>query len=111
MRSAHPAHSRPAALRGAALVTLLACLLLGGPGSALAQSQDEYVVKQGDTLLAIANSQRTTVDELLQANGLSRTSLLSLGQVLKIPRPAPAVAEPAPVPPEPAVAVEEPAPA
>jgi LysM repeat protein len=92
-------------------LTLLYSLLLGGVVSALAQSQDEYVVKQGDTLLRISQSQNTTVDELLQANRLSRTTILSVGQVLKIPRAEPPVTEATAAAPEPAPVAEIPAPA
>ena len=45
---------------------------------------DEYIVKKGDTLYAIANKYDTTVDNLKSINNLT-TDLLSIGQVLKIP--------------------------
>lgn len=45
---------------------------------------DEYIVKKGDTLYAIANKYDTTVDNLKSINNLT-TDSLSIGQVLKIP--------------------------
>lgn len=43
-----------------------------------------YVVKSGDTLYAIAQKYNTTVNKLLEYNNLN-SSLLSIGQKLKIP--------------------------
>ena len=43
-----------------------------------------YLVKSGDTLWSIAKTFNTTVDELKKENGLT-SSLLSIGQTLKIP--------------------------
>ena len=43
-----------------------------------------YTVKSGDTLWSIAKTFNTTVDELKKENGLT-SSLLSIGQTLKIP--------------------------
>lgn len=45
----------------------------------------EYVVKSGDSLYLIANRYNTTVNELKSLNNLT-SNLLSIGQVLKIPR-------------------------
>lgn len=44
----------------------------------------EYTVQKGDTLYSIAKKYDTTVDKLMELNGLS-SNLLSIGQVLKIP--------------------------
>ena len=44
----------------------------------------DYTVQEGDTLSGIAETYGTTVDELMQANGLSNTSIL-IGQTLVIP--------------------------
>ncbi len=44
-----------------------------------------YSVKKGDSLYAIARTNNTTVDEIKKINNLSN-NLLSIGQVLKIPR-------------------------
>ena len=43
-----------------------------------------YTVKSGDTLYGIARNYNTTVNELMMLNNLT-TSVLSLGQVLKLP--------------------------
>ena len=45
----------------------------------------EYVVKSGDSLYIISQRYNTTVDELKKLNNLS-SNLLSIGQVLKIPK-------------------------
>lgn len=47
---------------------------------------DEYVVKKGDTLSAIAKKFGTTVEELAKTNGIKNVNLISVGQVLKIPK-------------------------
>lgn len=46
--------------------------------------ENSYIVKSGDSLYKIANNLNTTVSELMNLNNLSST-LLSVGQVLKIP--------------------------
>ena len=56
-----------------------------GPSESGPASSSEYTVAQGDTLTKIASRTGTSVDELLRANGLSRTSVLKIGQVLRIP--------------------------
>lgn len=43
-----------------------------------------YTVKSGDTLYSIARAYNTTVNELMSLNNLT-TSVLSLGQVLRVP--------------------------
>ena len=48
------------------------------------QSNNEYIVKSGDSLYSIANKYNTTVSELKSINNLT-SNLLSIGQVLKIP--------------------------
>lgn len=60
-----------------------------------------YTVVQGDTLLAIANAYDVTVDDIVNANGLSDPSKLSIGQTLIIPLPGSA-----PQPTTPATAAE-----
>ncbi|MBF4561121.1 LysM peptidoglycan-binding domain-containing protein [Microbacterium sp. VKM Ac-2870] len=63
-----------------------------------------YEVTAGDTLWAIADAQGTSLDALLQANGLSRDAIIYPGQVLTVPASAATlVATPA--------AVQTPAPA
>lgn len=46
--------------------------------------ENSYIVKSGDSLYKIAQNLNTTVSELMNLNNLSST-LLSIGQVLKIP--------------------------
>lgn len=45
----------------------------------------EYRVRQGDTLSGIADKHRVSLSALKNANGLSRRSVLRVGQKLKIP--------------------------
>lgn len=45
---------------------------------------DVYTVKAGDTLYSIARKFNTTVNELIETNGLTNT-ILSIGQQIKIP--------------------------
>lgn len=48
-------------------------------------SSNRHVVRQGETLWSIARSHGTTMDRLANLNGISRSSTLSIGQVLSIP--------------------------
>ncbi|XOF33162.1 MAG: transglycosylase SLT domain-containing protein [Candidatus Electrothrix sp. YB6] len=48
----------------------------------------EYKIKEGDTLIAIARKFKLSVQELMQANGLSGKAIIRCGRTLKIPRPA-----------------------
>ena len=48
-------------------------------------SSNTYMVKKGDSLYKIAQNYNTTVSELMTLNNLSN-DLLSIGQVLKLPR-------------------------
>lgn len=50
----------------------------------LGTTTSTYTVKSGDTLYSIARDYNTTVNELMSLNNLT-TSVLSLGQVLKLP--------------------------
>ena len=50
-----------------------------------APSYTEYPVKPGDTLFSIARKYDTSVDEIRQANGMSASSTLKSGKILKIP--------------------------
>ena len=46
---------------------------------------DQYTVKSGDTLGNIAQKYGITLEALMQANGLNKSSILTVGMVLKIP--------------------------
>lgn len=48
-------------------------------------SYETYTVKSGDNLYSIANRYNTTVNEIKELNNLS-SNLLSIGQILKIPK-------------------------
>ena len=45
-----------------------------------------YIVQRGDTLWGIANRYGTTVEALVQINGISNPNLIYVGQKLLIPR-------------------------
>ena len=51
--------------------------------SSLSNTGNIYIVKKGDSLYKIAQNYNTTVDNLMKINNL-RTTLLSVGQVLKL---------------------------
>ncbi len=46
---------------------------------------DDYKVVAGDTLYSISRKNEITVDELRSMNGLSQTTVLKIGQILKVP--------------------------
>lgn len=46
---------------------------------------DEYIVRKGDTLSAIARSYNTTVDAIASANGIRNPNFIQVGQTLRIP--------------------------
>ena len=48
-------------------------------------SYSSYIVKKGDTIWSISQERGITLNELANANGLSTSAYLSIGQVLKIP--------------------------
>jgi LysM repeat protein len=74
------------------------------PGHAKAPGSSGYTIKSGDTLERIARAHNVSIDSLASANGLKRTSILTIGKPLVIPpggaAPAPAavVAATAPKP-------------
>ena len=59
-------------------------LYLPNQGSVEKPDNVTYVVKSGDSLYTIARKYNTTVNDLMTLNNL-KTSLLSIGQILKIP--------------------------
>lgn len=71
------------------------------PRAAVAPStQQTYTVVRGDTLSAIARKYSTTVANLQSWNDLGTSTLIRVGQVLKVsvPAPAPTPTTPAPAP-------------
>jgi N-acetylmuramoyl-L-alanine amidase len=67
-----------------ALFLLFLLVVLGITGGAAAQEGMTYTVAAGDTLWGISRSYGTTVEALMEANGLESTLILP-GQVLGIP--------------------------
>ena len=67
----------------APLVVAVAAVAVAG----LAQTS-QYTVRRGDTLSSIAAKQRTSVDALVQANGIANPNRIIEGQLLTIPDPA-----------------------
>lgn len=56
----------------------------GGKGSASTSGKKVHVVKQGDTLGAIARKYGTSIDTLCRINGIKRNSILRLGQKIVV---------------------------
>ncbi len=74
----------------------LALAAVGVGGSATAAAAEDYVVQPGDTVSHIALRSHTTVQQIVQANGLDARASIRAGQTLTIPAAAPApVAVPA----------------
>jgi LysM repeat protein len=73
------------------VVLLMSQLVVGiGVAEASESSCTYYTVRWGDTLYSIARRHGTTVQAIAQANGISNTSFIRVGQVLCIPTgPAP----------------------
>jgi len=55
---------------------------------------DQYVVQAGDTLGSIAQGYGVSVEDLMQANGLTDANLLTVGMTLNIPAPQPGLGGP-----------------
>lgn len=73
------------ALPGAASATESAPAEVAASKTAPAPQASGYEVTAGDTLWAIADAQGTSLDALLQANGLPRDAIIYPGQVLTVP--------------------------
>lgn len=56
------------------------------PGATAAVAYTTYTVKSGDTLSGIAGRFHTTVKAITSLNGISASSTLRVGQILKIPK-------------------------
>ncbi len=65
------------------------------PPTAPPQNQETYIVRAGDTLAQIAAQFGVSLPELMRANNLTNPNLISVGQRLIIPSPAPAQPAPA----------------
>ena len=92
------AAGRFAAVFGA--VVMLTLAVVGGPTSAGAAT---YRVRQGDTLIGIAEKHRVPVSALASANGIRDPNHIMVGRVLVVPdggatSPKPAAPAPAPTP-------------
>lgn len=91
--------------RAAAAALVAGGLAMVAPVSASAQTEttapaapataSTYTVKSGDYLYGIARAHGVGLNALLAANGLSATSIIRPGQVLKIPAPGAPAAAPA----------------
>jgi LysM repeat protein len=57
------------------------------PSPSPAPEETTYVVKQGDTPVAIAQQHHVSVDALLRANNITDPRSLQVGQTLRIPSP------------------------
>ncbi|MEW6574048.1 MAG: cell wall hydrolase [Bacillota bacterium] len=68
------------------IVLLQGMVLFANLNSAVAGEAASYTVCSGDTLWGISRAHGTTVEKLMQENGLNTTLILP-GQVLRVPRP------------------------
>lgn len=58
--------------------------LSGNSGGSEEKEQTIYMVKSGDTLSKIANTYRTTVDNLVEINAIKNKNLIRVGQVIML---------------------------
>jgi LysM repeat protein len=92
-------HARGAAWHRRSLVVVLLLIAALMPLNAAAQGGTTYEVQAGDSLGYIAATYGTTVDAIIQANGLASGDTIWPGQKLTIPLPSaptPGVQSPAP---------------
>lgn len=68
------------------------------PTLTLPPNQTRHIVEGGQTLITIAKLYGTTLKELLQANGLKESSILSIGDELIVPLPIANTSTPTPTP-------------
>lgn len=64
---------------------LLGLFLAFSPMKLLANVSESYVVKKSDTLSKISKKYKTTPQALASLNGISTTSVIQIGQKLKVP--------------------------
>ncbi len=81
-----------------------------GPAAPVVAGENEYIVRSGDTLLAIAKRFRVELVELMNLNAISDARKLRVGQRLVLPTPTVPPASPVTEPPQPATPMTEPAP-
>ena len=90
---------RPKVVRMRVVLVVLAAMVAGSAGVAMALSSSTYTVAPGDTLSEIAARLHIPIDELAAANGITDPDHVVAGQVLVLPGSAPssasAAAEPA----------------
>lgn len=55
------------------------------PAATVATSQSQYVVRTGDTIISIALTFGSSVDDILRANNMSTTDIIRPGDVLNVP--------------------------
>jgi pimeloyl-ACP methyl ester carboxylesterase len=59
---------------------------VSGPSTTTTSTSTKvHIIKEGDTLFGLALKYKTTVSKLCQLNGISETSILSIGQKIKLP--------------------------
>jgi len=86
-------------------------LVIPAPGTNVNQTVRTYTVQPNDSLTSVANRYNTTVAALAQANGLTTSSRLLVGQILRLPAqggvltPPVVVRPPAVVTPRPVITV------
>lgn len=54
------------------------------PAEAVAPAEEYYTVVAGDTLSAIAKKYGTTVDQLVEWNGIANPNMISVGQKFRV---------------------------
>ncbi len=67
------------------IICAVTVILLAGSSILLAAQNSEHSVAKGDTLYGISRQYGITLDELCKANGITSSSVLKIGQTLKIP--------------------------
>ncbi|MDZ4670607.1 MAG: LysM peptidoglycan-binding domain-containing protein [Phototrophicales bacterium] len=80
-------------------------LIIPAPGTNVNQTVRTYTVQPNDSLTSVAIRYNTTVLALAQANGLTTSSRLLVGQVLQLPAQGGVIAPPAVVNPRPVITV------